>query len=229
LASSEQANSLINTIKGMYNADNVAGMAKFGINPHNNYGVKLETLRGMAKETGKNHDLALKLWGSGIHDARILACLIDDPQASTSGQVDEWANDFDSWDVCDACCTHLFQNLPFAYEKIIEWSENKVVYVKRAGFSLMARLAVSDKKAPDEKLEQFLPIIIRESSDDRNFVKKAVNWALRQIGKRNVHLNTLALQTAGQIQAQDTRSAKWIASDAIRELTDEKIQRRFKK
>jgi len=213
----------------MYNADNVAGMTRYGINPHNNYGVKLETLRGMAKEIGKNHELALELWGSGIHDARILACLIGNPKTSTNEQIDEWANDFDSWDVCDACCTHLFQNLPFAYEKAIEWSLNDSDFIKRAGFSLMARLAVSDKKASNEKLSQFLPIIIREAIDDRNYVKKAVNWALRQIGKRNLHLNTLALQTAAQIQNMGTKSAKWIASNAIRELTGEKIQRRFKR
>jgi 3-methyladenine DNA glycosylase AlkD len=198
-------------LKRLENPANVAGMAKFGINPHNNYGITVETLRGMAKKIGKNHDLALGLWDSQIHDGRILACLIDDPKASTSQQVDKWANDFDSWDVCDACCTHLFQNLPFAYEKAVEWSENDVDYVKRAGFSLMARLAVSDKKAPDEKLTQFLPIIIRESGDDRNYVKKAVNWALRQIGKRSAYLNTLAIETAYQIQALGTRSARWIA------------------
>jgi len=229
LATSKQADALITTIKSMYNADNVAGMARYGINPHNNYGVKLETLRSMAKETGKDHDVALELWTSEIHDARILACLVDDPKMSTNEQIDAWAHDFDSWDVCDACCTHLFQNLPFAYEKAIEWSENEVDFVKRAGFSLMARLAVSDKKAPDEKLEQFLPIIAREAGDDRNYVKKAVNWALRQIGKRNLHLNGLALKTARQIQKQGTKSTKWIASDAIRELAGEKIQRRFKK
>ena len=142
--------------------------------------------------------------------------------------METWVKDFDSWDVCDQVCSNLFDKTPFAYRKAIEWSKREEEFVKRAGFVLMATLSVHDKKADNKKFEQFFPIIKRESNDNRNFVKKAVNWALRQIGKRNLSLNKKAIKTAKEIQKMDSKSARWIASDALRELTSEKIQKRLK-
>ncbi len=205
----------------------VEGMARYGINPQNTYGVSIPNLRKIARETGINHTLAQELWASGIHEARILASMIDDPSMATEEQLESWVKDFDSWDVCDQCCMNLFEKTGFAYRKAVEWSESDKEFVKRAGFVLMARLAVSDKNADDEIFETFFPIIKREASDNRNYVKKAVNWALRQIGKRNINLNKKAILIAGEIQKMDSRSAKWIASDAIRELTGESVQKRL--
>ena len=147
---------------------------------------------------------------------------------ATEEQMERWANDFDSWDVCDQCCMNLFKKTKFAYQKAVEWSSNDKEFVKRAAFVLMARLAVSHKQATDGQFEPFFPIIKREAGDNRNFVRKAVNWALRQIGKRNLNLNRRAIQTAEDIQRMDSRSARWIASDALRELTSQAVQQRLR-
>jgi 3-methyladenine DNA glycosylase AlkD len=212
----------------MSNPKNVEGMARFGINPNNTYGVSMPDIRKMAKKLGKNHDLAQQLWNSEIHEARLLSGLIDEPSKVTERQMEEWVKGFDSWDVCDQVCMNLFDKTEFAYKKSIEWSKRKEQFVKRAGFALMAVLAVHDKTAKDEDFIKFLPIIKIGSIDDRNFVRKAVNWALRQIGKRNKELNKEAVKTAKEIQKMDSKSAKWIASDAIRELTSKPIQKRLK-
>lgn len=202
-------------------------MARFGINPENTYGVSIPNLRKIARETGEDHALAQQLWASGIHEARILASFIDQPETVTEAQMESWVKDFDSWDVCDQCCMNLFEKTKFAYQKAVEWSSNDKEFIKRTGFVLMARLAVSDKKADDKQFEPFLPIIKREASDNRNFVKKAVNWALRQIGKRNLNLNREAIETAKEIQEIDSKSARWVASDALRELTGKAVLERL--
>ena len=220
-------NDILKKLKELSNPKAVEGMARFGINPENTYGVSIPNLRKITKEVGKDHTLAQKLWASGIHEARILASMIDEPTAVSEEQMERWVKGFDSWDVCDQCCMNLFEKTEFAYQKCVEWSSNKQEFVKRAGFVLMARLAVSDKKAIDEQFMNFFPIIKRESVDNRNFVKKGVNWALRQIGKRNCKLNKMAIRIAKEIQEIDSKSSKWIASDALRELTDEKIQKRL--
>jgi 3-methyladenine DNA glycosylase AlkD len=220
---------IIKKLKSMGNPKNVEGMARYGINPRNNLGVSIYKLRPIAKENGRDHKLALKLWDSDIHDARLLACFVDDPAQVTSEQMDSWAKDFDSWDICDQACTSLFDLTPFAWKKIYEWAEREEEFVKRGAFSLIAGLAVHDKKAEDNKFEQLFPIIIKASTDERNYVKKAVNWALRNIGKRNQYLNKKAVQTARKIQKKDDKTARWIANDAIRELSSEKIQSRLKK
>jgi len=220
-------NEILNKLKALSNPKAVEGMARYGINPENTYGVSIPNLRKIAGETGKNHALAQELWASGIHEARILASMIDDPKMATEEQLESWVKDFDSWDVCDQCCMNLFKKTGLAYRKADEWSESDEEFVKRAGFVLMACLAVSDKKADDRQFEIFLPIIKREASDNRNYVKKAVNWALRQIGKRNANLNKKAIETSKEIQKMDSRSAKWIASDAIRELASESVRIRL--
>jgi len=211
------------------NPENVKGMARYGISQKNNLGISIYLLRPLAKEIGKNHALALKLWGSQIHDARLLACFIDDPEKVTTDQMDAWAKDFDSWDICDQACTSLFDLTPFAHEKVHQWADHKKEFVKRAAFSLVAGLAVHDKNGSDQVFEQFFPLLIKHSGDNRNYVKKAVNWALRNIGKRNPALNKSAIKTSKEIQKMNSSSARWIASDAIRELTSEKVQQRLER
>lgn len=223
-----QYEDIIDKINSLYNPEAISGMTRFGINPDNNYGVSVATLRKIAKEIGVDHDLAIQLWQSGIHETRMLACLIDDPKLVTREQMQNWVMDFDSWDICDQCCSNLFRKTEYARQKVLEWSFADGEFVKRAGFVLMAVLAVHDKKADDSLFEHFLPVIKAGAADDRNFVRKAVNWALRQIGKRNLYLNSKAIETAREIQHIDTRSARWIASDAIRELSNQAVQDRLK-
>ena len=224
-----QYNDIIQRLKSLSDPEAVKGMARFGINPENTYGVSVPDLRKIARGISTGHALAEQLWASGIHEARILASMIDRPEMVTEAQMESWVKGFDSWDVCDQCCSNLFDKTKFAYQKAAEWSKREEEFVKRAGFTLMATLAVHDKKATDEEFLKFLPIIKRESIDNRNFVKKAVNWALRQIGKRNLNLNKMAIKAAEEIQQIDSRSARWIAADAIRELTSEAVQRRLTK
>lgn len=222
-----QTDEILRKLKSLSNPKAVEGMARFGINPKNTFGVSIPEIRKMAGAIGKNHETALKLWSSGIHEARILAGMVDDPKATTEKQMEEWVKDFDSWDVCDQVCSNLFDKTEHAYEKAAEWTKHKEEFVKRAGFTLMACLAVHDKDAKDNDFLQFLPIIKKESIDERNFVRKAVNWALRQIGKRNPILNKAAIKTSKGIQKMDSKSAKWIASDALRELTSSQVQKRL--
>jgi len=209
---------ILKKLKLLSNPKAVTGMARFGINPKNTYGVSIPNLRKIAKETGKNHKLAQELWQSGIHEAKILAGMIDETDKVTEKQLDSWAKDFDSWDVCDQTCMNLFDKTRFARQKIIEWTKNDEEFIKRAGFVLMAVLAVHDKEMSDREFVEFYPIIKREATDNRNFVKKAVNWALRQIGKRNENLRKEAIKLAREIKEIDAKAAKWVATDAIREL-----------
>lgn len=219
---------IISELRSHANPDNVQGMSRYGINPHNTLGVSMPVVRELGKRVGKNHILAVELWASGIHEARILAGLVDDPKQVTEQQMERWVLDFDSWDVCDQVCSNLFDRTPFAYKKALEWSEREEEYVKRAGFVLMAALATHDKKAPDEKFLPFFEIILREANDDRNFVKKAVNWALRGLGKRSKFLNQHALSTAQKMTEIDSKAARWNAADTLRELNSEKVQARLK-
>jgi len=225
---SVSVDSVLKELRALSNSKNVAGMARFGINPKNTLGVSVPQIREVAGKAGKNHALAQQLWKSGVHEARILAGFVDEPQFVTEEQMETWVSEFDSWDVCDNVCGSLFDKTELACEKAAEWSARKEEFVKRAGFALMAYLAVHDKKTSNDVFAKFLPMIKRGSDDDRNFVKKAVNWALRQIGKRNLALNKLAVRTAKEIQKMEPRSAKWIASDALRELTDEKVLDRLR-
>ena len=223
-----QYDEILKKLQSLSNPKAVEGMARYGINPEKAYGISIPNLRKIARETGKNHDLAQQLWASGIHEARILASMIDDPKIVTEEQIERWVNDFDSWDVCDECCSNLFDKTGFACTKAVEWSSSEKEFVKRAGFVLMACLSIRDKKADDSQFEYFLPVIKREAIDNRNYVKKAVNWALRQIGKRNLYLNERAVEMAKEIQEIDAKSARWIASDAIRELTSQAVIERLR-
>jgi 3-methyladenine DNA glycosylase AlkD len=205
-------------LRSLGTPENVAGMARFGIVTSRAYGVPGSVLKKIAREFGKDQALAEQLWKTEVHEARMLAGLVADPKALSRVGMDRWAREFDSWDICDNCCMHLFRKTPFAWEKAVRWSGQKHEFVKRAGFALMATLAVHDKAAPDKQFRALLPVIEREAADDRNFVKKAVNWALRQIGKRNPKLCAAALKSASRLAQSDIRSARWIGSDALREL-----------
>jgi 3-methyladenine DNA glycosylase AlkD len=209
---------IIADLKLHANTQAIEGQARFGIRTAQALGISIPTLRKMAKEIGRNHALALALWDSGIHEARILASMIDEPALVSAQQMEKWVNDFDSWDVCDQVCGNLFDKTSYAYQKAVQWCQQEKEFVRRAGFVMMAELAVHDKQASDEAFMQFFPLIKHYADDERNFVKKAVNWALRQIGKRNGHLRTLALQCALDIQRMDSKTARWIAKDAIKEL-----------
>ncbi len=212
-----QYEEIIKKLKSSSNPKNVEGMSRSGINPKNTLGISIPVLRKLGREIGKNHDLALNLWSSGVHEARILAALVDDPSKVTEKQMEEWVKDFDSWDVCDQVCMNLFDKTPFAVKKAVEWSSRKKEFVRRASFALMASLAFHNKKLCDGEFKKFLPIIRKYSVDERNFVKKSVNWALRQIGKRNLVLNKAAIKTAEEILKLDSKAARWIANDALKE------------
>ncbi len=224
---------ILRQLETLGSPENVTGMARFGIVTKKAFGVAAPDLKNLArtikKETKDRHSLALELWKTGIHEARAVAYLIDDPKQVTREQMDAWAADFDNWAICDSCCGYLFDKTPFAYEKAFEWAERDEEFIKRAGIVLMAWLAVHDKKADDAKIAQFLPILEAKSNDERNFIKKAVNWSLRQIGKRNLNLNKLAIEAAERIKLQNTKPARWIAADALRELTSEKVIERLQK
>jgi 3-methyladenine DNA glycosylase AlkD len=203
--------------------------------------VSVYELRRMAKTLGRDHALALALWETGNHEARILAGMVDEPEAVTAEQMDAWAAGFDSWDVCDQVTSNLFDKTPWAYAKVREWSAAEDEWVKRAAFATAAALAVQDKAAPDEAFVGILELVRREAGDGRNFVKKAVNWALRNIGKRNLRLHAAAVETAEAILASAeqaaaadrkdpaARSARWVARDALRELRSEKTLRRLER
>ena len=222
-----QYNEVIQRLKSLSDPEAVKGMARFGINPENTYGVSIPNLRRIAKEAGKDHALAQELWASGIHEAKILASMVDEPKAVTEEQLEAWVKDFDSWDVCDQVCMNLFDMVPLAWQKVDDWSQREEEFVKRAAYTLIACLAWHDKEAGDEKFVALLPVIVKGSTDERNFVKKAVNWALRHIGKRNSSLNKVAIKTAEEIKGIDSRAARWIAADALRELTSEAVQKRL--
>ena len=224
-----QYDEILKKLKALSDPKAVEGMARFGINPENTYGVSVPNLRKLAREAGKDHALAQQLWASGIHEARVMASMIDKPALVTEEQLESWVKNFDSWDVCDQCCSNLFDKTKWAHQKATEWSEREEEFVKRAGFVLMATLSVHDKSAADVAFTAFLPAIKRGATDNRNFVKKAVNWALRQIGKRNLSLNVIAIQTAEEIQKIDSKSARWVAADAIRELNSQAVQQRLQR
>ncbi|MFC1925445.1 DNA alkylation repair protein [Chloroflexota bacterium] len=222
------AKEVIEKLESKARPDQLEGMARFGISVEKRLGISIPDLRKLGKEIGKNHVLALELWQTGIAEARILAALIGDSQKLTEKQMEDWVKDIDSWDVCDQVCMNLFDKSPLAWKKVQDWSEREEEFVKRAAFALIACLAWHDKKAEDGRFIELLPVIQRESVDGRNFVKKAVNWALRHIGKRNKALNKAAIEAAREIKQLDSKAAHWIATDAIRELGSEAVQRRLK-
>lgn len=228
-SSDQQFAKLMRRLESLADPRAVEGMARYGIVTKKVYGIPSSVIRQIAKEIGNNHRLAAKLWSTGVLDARGFASLIDDPAEVTEEQMERWVLDFDNWATCDVCCSNLFDKTPFAWTKAVDWSKRDEEFVKRAGYVLMAALAVHDKRTDDATFLRFLPHIRRGATDERNFVKKAVNWALRQIGKRSLMLNKEAIRAANEIHKLNLSSARWIASDALRELTSTAVQRRLKK
>jgi len=222
---------IIERLRTLGSPENVTGMARYGIIAKKAFGVTAPNLKALAREirkqTSDRHALALELWETGIHDARAIAYLIDDPKKVTGEQMDRWARDFDNWAICDGTCGHLFSRSPLAYEKVPEWSECDEEFVKRAGIVLVAWLTVHDKKADDTKFADFIPILEVHADDERNFIKKAVSWSLRQIGKRSLYLNKLAIEAAERIYARDSKAARWIAADVLREIRSDKVSERL--
>jgi 3-methyladenine DNA glycosylase AlkD len=220
---------ILQKLKTHGSRENIEGMARFGITTERRLGVSVPEMRRIARECGKDHPLSIRLWNSGIPEARIVASMIADPSEMTAAEMDRWVSEFDSWDVCDQVCMNLFERTPFAGKKIRQWSRREEEFVRRAAYALIACLAWHDKDAPDVVFTGFLPIIKRGATDERNFVKKSVNWALRNIGKRNPRLNRAAVSTAKEISRLDSKSARWIGADAIRELTSAAVQRRIRR
>jgi 3-methyladenine DNA glycosylase AlkD len=214
------AAAIVGELRALRNERNIEGQRRYGIATTNCelLGVTAPVLREIARRHRRDHALALALWEQPVHEARIVAALVDDPRQVTRRQMEAWAAAFDTWALVDGCCCHLFDRTAFAIEKAHAWSRRRGEYVKRAGFVLMAGLAVHAKKLPDEVFLEFLPVVRREAGDGRNFVKKAVNWALRQIGKRNPALRRAAIAEAECVLALGEPSARWIARDALREL-----------
>lgn len=217
---------IISRLEALASPDDAVGMARFGIRGARVLGVPVKTLRTIARETGHSHTLADALWTSGMHEARILASIVAEPKRVTIAQMEQWVADLDSWDLCDQCCTNLWVRTPFARDQALIWSERGEEFVKRAGFVLMAQVASKDKRVPAVLLHRYLDRAEREANDERNFVKKAVNWAIREIGQRSAELNAAAIVVAERLQMSDSRAARWVGSDALRELTSPKIAQR---
>jgi len=220
---------VLEKLKAGARPDQVAGMARYGMTAERRLGVAVPDMRKIAKESGKDHKLALELWKVGIPEARIVAAMIGEHEKLTEQQMEDWVKDINSWDVCDQVCMNLFDKTPLSWKKVRDWSKREEEFVRRAAFALIACLAWHDKQAKDEEFIKLFPVIRQGATDERNYVKKAVNWALRHIGKRNPNLNRAAIKAAREIQRIDSKAARWIASDAIRELESEAVQRRLRK
>lgn len=210
---------ILATLKRRGTRRNVEGMARYGIIARNVMGVSVGDLRDMAKQIGKDHALALALWKTDVYEARMLAAFVDEPARVTAAQMDRWARDFDNWAICDHNCFHLFDKTPFAWSKITAWSRRREEFVKRAAFALLASVAIHDKKSPDAPFVQSFRLIERAATDERNFVKKGVSWALRGIGHRNPQMKKAALALAKRLAASTDPTARWIGKDAIRDLS----------
>lgn len=223
------AEDVIGELRRLGTRENVEGMARFGIRAMDVFGVPKPKLDGLVRKIGKNHELGLALWATGNHDAKILAGMICEPKKVTATQMENWLRDFDNWDTCDGTCCHLFVFAAPAWSKAVSWTRRKEEFQKRAGFALAAYLAHRDKTAVDTKFLDFLKIIEREADDERNFVRKAVNWTLRNIGKRNLRLNAAAIATGERLRKRESRAARWIAADALRELRSEAVQERLRR
>ena len=221
--------SVLRELKSLADPKVRAKMEYFGVLVPDAHGISAPVLHALAKRIGKDHSLALQLWTTGNHEARILATLLGESEKVTAAEMEHWVRDFDSWDVVDAACCYLYAKARPAWSQVASWSRRSEEFVKRAAFSLIAYLSYKDIDAKDTRFRKCLRLIEREAYDDRNFVKKAVNWALRNIGKRNLRLNREAIRTAERIRRQDSRSARWIAADALRELNSPAVQARLKR
>jgi 3-methyladenine DNA glycosylase AlkD len=229
MSADERARDVVRALELLGDRSRLEGMVRFGIDTTRAVGVTVTELRRFARDLGRDHELAAALWASGVHEARLLASLVDEPAMVSVAQMEAWVADLDSWDVCDGVCGNLFDRTPFALDKAVEWSSREPEFQKRAAFALMASAAVHRKDLPDAAFASLLPVIRAQTTDERNYVKKAVSWALRQIGKRSSGLNRRAIHTAEQIERIDSRAARWVARDALRELRSDAVQARLRK
>jgi 3-methyladenine DNA glycosylase AlkD len=229
MSADERALDVVRALERLGDRSRLEGMARFGIDTTRAVGVTVTELRRFARDLGHDHELAAALWASGVHEARLLASLVDEPAMVSEAQMDAWVADLDSWDVCDGVCGNLFDRTPFALDKAVEWSSREPEFQKRAAFALMASAAVHRKDLPDAAFASLLPVIRAQATDERNYVKKAVSWALRQIGKRSSGLNSRAVRTAERIERIESPAARWVARDALRELRSDAVQARLRK
>jgi len=229
MSADERARDVVRALERMGDRSRLDGIARFGIDTGRAVGVTVTELRRFARDLGHDHELAAGLWASGVHEERLLASLVDEPAMVSKAQMEAWVADLDSWDVCDGVCGNLFDRTPFALDKAVEWSSREPEFQKRAAFALMASAAVHRKDLPDAAFASLLPVIRAQPIDERNYVKKAVSWAPRQIGKRSSGLNSRAVRTAEQIERIDSRAARWVARDALRELRSDAVQARLRK
>ena len=225
----EHCDAIIAKLKRLGSKKGLAALDRFAITADKAFGCSMPQIQGIAKETGKDHALAQALWDTGWYDARLLAAFVDDPAQVTSQQMDAWVNDLDNWAICDTICFHLFDKTPHAWKKLAPWSKLKPEYAKRSAFALVWGLSVHDKQATDAQFMKALALIEKSAGDERNFVKKAVNMALRAIGKRNNTLHAAALATAERLAASDVPTARWNGKDALRELKSASVARRLAK
>ncbi len=222
-------NEVLKKLKEKARPENLEGMAKYGMTRDRRLGIAVPEMRKIAKQRGKDHQLALGLWKIGIPEAMMIASMVDLAEKVTEGQMEDWVKDFNSWDVCDQVCMNLFAKTPLAWKKIRDWANRDEEFVKRAAFALIACLAWHNKEASDEEFIDLLPLITEGAVDERNLVKKGVSWALRNIGKRNPNLNDATMKTAKEMQRMDSKSARWIASDTLRDLTSAATKRKLGK
>ena len=218
---------ILTKLKSKAKPDNLPGMARYGINTEKRLGVQIPELRQLAKETGKNHQIALELWQTGIAEARILAAMTDEPEKVTEQQMENWVKDINSWDIDDQITMNLFEKTPLSWKKITDWSQRPEEFVRRTAYSLLACLAWHNKTATDQQFTQLFPVIASGATDERKSIQKAISWALRTIGKRNPQLNRAAIQLAQEIQQTNTKPARWIANDVTRELQSQSVQNRL--
>jgi len=220
-------NEVLEMLRSAANVENLAGMARYGINPEKRLGVKVPQMRQIAKTVGRDHQLALDLWETGIPEAMVVASIVDEPELVTKSQMDKWVADFNSWDVCDQVCMNLFDKTNYSWDRIEAWHERQPEFVRRAAYALIACLAWHDKSAPDEKFIEFIPLIEEAAVDERNYVKKAVSWALRNIGKRNQRLHQAVLETAQELIQSENKTARWIGKDTVKDITSPAVQKRL--
>jgi 3-methyladenine DNA glycosylase AlkD len=202
-------------------------LKRFGITAGKAYGVSMANVQALAKRLGRSHELAAALWDTGWYEARLLTSFVDEPERVTPAQMDRWCRDFDNWGICDTVCFHLFDRTPHAWTKVAQWHDKRAEFVRRAAFALLASLALHDKRAADRQFVEGLAFIELAATDDRNFVKKGVSWALRLIGRRNRALNREALASARRLAASPEAAARWVGKDAVKELTGTIVQSRL--
>jgi 3-methyladenine DNA glycosylase AlkD len=224
-----QPEQVLERLRALADPESLAGMARYGLGVKNAYGVRLPLLRALAKEIGRDHALAERLWATHVREPMVLATLLADPKRTDEALMDRWVLDITDWEVCDQCCMNLFERVPQAYTQALAWGARGEEFVKRAGFVLMARLAAGQKKQPTAYVLPFVAAIEREACDERNMVKKAISWALRDVGKRDLESYALAVQTAGALRAMDCRAARWVAADVLADITRETVLARLHK